>query len=129
MSDWHGAPAHTELGSTDTKASVAFMSQVFGLEFQSPPDDMAGSPMEYHMAYRPGEPSTAVRPTMPAEAGPSATPYYLTGDIDATLAAATEAGATILLPKTPIPGGDGMGFMAWMQIPGGPIIATMQNGQ
>ena len=126
MSDRHGAPAHRELGSTDTKATLAFMADVFDLAFDIAPEETKGSPMEYHMAYTPGEPSTAVRPTMPAEAGPSATPYYMTGDIDATLAKATAGGATILLPKTPLPGGDGTGFMAWMQIPGGPIIATMQ---
>lgn len=125
MSDWHGAPAHTELGSTDTKATMGFMTAVFGTQWQASPED---SPMEYNMAYQEGEPSTAVRPVMPMEQGPSATPYYLTGDIDATLAAAETAGATILLPKTAIPGSDGTAYMAWMQIPGGPIIATMQTG-
>lgn len=124
MSTWHGAPAHTELGSTDTKATMAFMTSVFGTDWQHAPED---APMEYNMGYKPGEPSTAVRPVMPMEQGPSATPYYLTGDIDATVAAAEAGGATILLPKTPIPGGDGTAYMAWMQIPGGPTIAIMQN--
>ncbi len=100
---------------------MKFLNQVFGLEFDhSPPD----APMEYNMAYKPGEPSTAVRPAMPMENGPSATPYYLTYDIDKTIADAEAAGAKIMLPKTPLPGADG--FMAWMQIPGGPILATMQ---
>jgi predicted enzyme related to lactoylglutathione lyase len=122
MSDWHGAPAHTELGSNDTKATMAFMSDVFGLRFEVAPED-AG--MEYNMAYKPGEPSTAVRPAMPMERGPSATPYYLVADIDKTIAAATAAGATFMRPKTPVPGGNA--FMAWMQVPGGPTIAIMQN--
>ncbi len=122
MTEWAGAPAHTELGSTDTKASMEFLGKVFGLSFEHSPDD---SPIEYHMAYKPGEPSTAVRPVMPMEPGPSATPYYLTYDIDKTLADANAAGATIILPKTPLPGSKG--FMAWMQIPGGPVIAIMQN--
>ena len=124
MSDWHGAIAHTEFGSTDTKATMAFLSATFGTQFTpSPP----GSPMEYNMAYTPGEPSLAVRPTMPMEPGPSTTPYFLTGDIDATLRKADAAGATTILPKMEIPGGQG--WMAWLQIPGGPIIAVMQNGQ
>ncbi len=119
---WHGAIAHTEFGSSDTKQTMNFLSKVFGVSFEGAGPD---SPMEYNTAYTPGQPSCAVRPVMPMEKGPSATPYFLTGDIDKTIAAATAAGATILLPKTEIPGG--MGFMAWMQIPGGPIIATMQN--
>jgi hypothetical protein len=32
-----------------------------------------------------------------------------------------------VLPKTLIPGG--MGFMAWLVIPGGPTIAVMQPGK
>ncbi len=120
MTEWAGAPAHTGLGSTDTKASLAFLTKVFELTFEDSPPD---SPIEYHMAHKPGEPSTAVRPVMPMEPGPSATPYYLTYDIDKTLADASAAGATIILPKTPLPGGKG--FKAWMQIPGGPVLAVM----
>ncbi len=125
MSDsWHGAIAHTEMGSTDTQASMEFLTKVFGLKFEAAPPE-AG--MEYNMAYKPGEPSCAVRPVMPQEPGPSTTPYFLTGDIDKTIADATAGGATIVLPKTAIPGG--MGYMSWMQIPGGPMIALMENGQ
>ncbi len=125
MSDsWHGAIAHTELGSTDTKASMDFLTKVFGLSFDSAPPE-AG--MEYNMAYKPGEPSCAVRPVMPEEPGPSTTPYFLTGDIDKSIADATAAGANIIVPKTAIPG-EGA-FISWMQIPGGPVIALMDNGQ
>lgn len=119
---------HMELGSNDTAATKEFLTNVFGMEWNSAPPE-AG--MEYHMAYRPGEPSTAVRPAMPTEKGPSQTPYYLVSDIEKTIADAESNGALIILPKTPIPGGDDgqEAFMSWFQIPGGPIIAVMQNGQ
>ncbi len=120
--NWYGAIGHTEFGSTDVDATTAFLGKVFGLKFDASKD----SPMPYFTSYRAGEPSCGVRPVMEEEPGPSATPYFLSEDIQQTVADAEAGGAKIVLPPTEIPG---VGTMAWMQIPGGPTIATMQVAQ
>ncbi len=118
---WFGAIAHTELGTSDPEATTDFLRTVFGLQFETTPGP-GGAP--YHMAYTEGQPSCGVRPVMPQEPGPSQTPYFNVEDLDATIQAATDAGAQVFLPKTAVPG---QGWMAWIGIPGGNTIAAWQQ--
>lgn len=117
---WFGAIAHTELGSNDPTATTTFLNTVFGMNFENNPMPMG----DYFMSWVEGRPSCAVRGVMSDnEPGPSNTPYVSVEDIDATIAKATQNGATIMLPKTAVPT---QGWMAWMTIPGGNTIAVWQ---
>ncbi|MGB0653490.1 MAG: VOC family protein [Thermoplasmatota archaeon] len=116
-----GNVCHTELASNDTAATRKFLTDMFATEFV----DVSTPELEYHsfgsMEHGVGG---AVRPVVPEEPGPNATPYFLVEDIDVSIAKATEAGATPMVPKTPVPT---MGWFAWFIAPGGVVLALWQN--
>lgn len=111
---------HTEFGSEDPEATTAFLGKVFGMQFETSPGMMG---MPYHMAYKEGQPSVGVRQAMEQEGGPSQTPFVMVDDVSATLEEVEANGGTVMLPKTAIPGS---GWMAWIQVPGGPYVACME---
>lgn len=116
-----GHVVHTEFVSADVEGTRDFLSTVFGLQFQNMPSEMGDY---WNFGDEKLGIGGAVRGLMPEEPGPYAAPYFSVDDIDATIATAQEAGATLMVPKQPVPN---MGYFAWFQAPGGVIVAAWQN--
>lgn len=116
-----GHVVHTEFISTDVAGTRDFLSKVFGLQFQNMPSEMGDY---WNFGDEKLGIGGAVRGLMPEEAGPYSAPYFSVENLDATIDAAQGAGATVIVPKTPVPG---MGHFAWFQAPGGVIVAAWQN--
>ncbi len=85
---------HFELPAGDTKRALGFWGGLFGWKFQS-----WEGPVEYHMVDG-GEPGGAIYPSQGGETGLRV--YFLTEDIDASVAKARELGGTAD-DKQPIP--------------------------
>jgi predicted enzyme related to lactoylglutathione lyase len=99
-----GALAWNELSTRDVPAATAFYSEVFGWEPQMA--DMGG--MEYTLWKLGGEDMGGMMP-MPAEVPAEVPSYWLayfgTADCDASVAAATADGATLMAGPMDIPAG------------------------
>jgi predicted enzyme related to lactoylglutathione lyase len=99
-----GALAWNELATRDIPAATAFYGEVFGWKGETA--DMG--PMEY-TTWKLGESEIAGMMAMPAEVPPEVPSYWLayfgTGDCDATVAAATADGATLVVGPMDIPPG------------------------
>lgn len=86
-----GAPTWIDLSTSDMDRAQQFYGAVFGWTFTSPGPEYGG----YVNASRDGHPVAGVMPKHPDYDGPDGWITYLhTADIDATVAAATAAGAT-----------------------------------
>ncbi len=110
---------HIELATTDPEASGKFYSELFGWNVQQIPE------MQYAMFQAEGGPGGGF-PTVDGQmtnAG-DVKIYVGTDDIDATLAKASELGATTLVAKTEIPG---MGHFAFFRDPSGTPIGIFSN--
>ncbi len=119
-----GNIVHTEWASNDVDASRAFLSKLFGWEMK----DMGNPQQGAYWTFGDDKLGLggAVRAVVPEDPGPSATPYVSVDDLDATIAAATEAGATVMVPKMPV---EKMGWFAWFQAPGDIVVAAWQNDE
>jgi predicted enzyme related to lactoylglutathione lyase len=99
-----GALAWNELSTRDLAAATAFYTEVFGWEAESA--DMGG--MEYTTWMLAGEQIGGMM-AMPADVPPEVPSYWLayfgTADCDATVAAASAAGATLMAGPIDIPPG------------------------
>jgi len=110
---------HIELATTDREASGKFYSELFGWNVQQMPE------MNYAMFAAEGGPGggfTNVDGQMTNEGDVNI--YVQTDDIDATLARASELGATTLLGKTEIPG---MGWFAFLRDPSGTKVGLFSS--
>lgn len=117
-----GQVVHTEWVSNDVAASRAFFTAVFGTEFQ----DMSNPQGEYWtFGNQDLGVGGAIRSLMDEDQGHTySAPYLAVEDLDAAIAAAEAAGATIMVPKVPVPG---MGWFSWFKAPGDIIVAAWQN--
>jgi predicted enzyme related to lactoylglutathione lyase len=99
-----GAFAWNELNTRDLAASKAFYTEVFGWEAS----DAGMEGMDY-TEWKLGERSVAgmlpMPDMVPAEVPAHWLVYFGVADTDATVATATELGATVLVPATDIPPG------------------------
>jgi predicted enzyme related to lactoylglutathione lyase len=93
----HGTISWADLATTDADAAKAFYGRLLGWEY----DDMpAGEGVTYSMAKLRGRAAAAISPQQPDEATQGIPPhwnvYVTVDDVDATSAAAGEAGGTVL---------------------------------
>jgi len=111
--------AHTELASTDPKATRDFLERVFEWRFQS-----AATPQGELLAYEtPGGTVGSVRRTHPQEP-PMSLNYVLVEDLQAAEKRILDSGGEIVLPRVDVPR---MGSFFWFKIPGGPVLACWED--
>jgi predicted enzyme related to lactoylglutathione lyase len=116
---------HFEIHTDNPERAVKFYSKVLGWEFQK-----WDGPMEYWLVKtgpdsQPGINGGLLRRRGP-QSGDAVIAYVCTVDvpqIDAFTKKATDAGATIALPKMPIPG---MGWLIYLKDTEGNIFGMMQ---
>lgn len=88
---------HFEFMSNDPDKCRSFYAKVFGWEF-----DDASMP-DYTMIKTPQEPGGGLMKRPDEAPAPMLNVYFLVDDIEATLANVSQAGGSVLVPKTPIP--------------------------
>jgi uncharacterized protein len=110
----HGALSWNELATADLDASAEFYGQLFG--WQAEPFE--GMEFPYRVIQNAGKSNGGIRPSQQNEPTYWLV-YFGTDDIDASLAKATELGATTLVGATDI----GMGKIAILQDPQGAVFA------
>ena len=110
-----------EFTSPDTAAEMKFFSDVFGWEFQKYGDQ------DYWLATTTGpDDGQGINGAImapPMEGAPRVTNTLNVDDIDAAIAAATAAGATIAVPKAEVPG---YGTLAYLVSPTGIVFGVIQ---
>lgn len=95
-------PVHyLEIVSSNVDATCSTLAKVHGVTF-SEPDPVLGNARTAALA---GGGRIGVRAPMAAHEQPVVRPYALVDDIEAAVKTAEEAGGTIAMPATPIPGG------------------------
>jgi hypothetical protein len=122
-----GRLVHFEIHATQPAGLVDFYSKLLGWKFTR----WAG-PMEYWLietgeAGRPGINGGLVQRRGPAAAeGQAVNAFVCTADVDAIDASVQKAqslGATVAVPKMPIPG---VGWLAYVKDPDGNLLGLMQ---
>lgn len=122
-----GRVVHFEIHAEDPDRASKFYSELFGWTITK-----WDGPMEYWMIVTGAATEMGINGGLVRRRGPSPTPgqcvnaYVCTigvGDLDADLAKAQSLGATIALPKMPIPG---VGWLAYVHDTEGNIIGMMQ---
>ena len=109
---------HFEFMSEDPERSKAFYAGVFGWQY----DDAS---MPGYTLVNPGaEPNGAIFKKPDDAPGPCLNVYFLVEDVDATLAKATEHGATVIVPNTEIPG---VGWFAMFGDPDGITVGLFKS--
>ncbi|KAA0082848.1 VOC family protein [Mycolicibacterium sp. P9-64] len=95
-----GAPIWIDLATSDLDRTLAFYGSVFGWTFESAGEEYGG----YVNAFCDGRPVAGLMANDPQWGAPDAwTTYLHTADVDATVAAAVDAGATSILAPMDIP--------------------------
>jgi uncharacterized protein len=111
-----GALSWNELGSPDVDASAKFYGDLFG--WTTTPIEGADPPYVV-VSTSDGHSNGGIRPPMPPGTPPFWLVYFVTDDLDATLAKVTELGGTVLLGATEIEGAK----IAVAQDPQGAVFA------
>lgn len=111
-----GLVTHTELASSDPAATKRWCEKVLRWQFMPPMPTEAGP---YHMWRSANDTGGGIRANNPPEM-PGTIPYVEVASIRATFDSALDAGATEMVPPTPLPGG--MGWIAIVMAPGGMAI-------
>jgi predicted enzyme related to lactoylglutathione lyase len=118
-----GTPCWVDLLSTDTDASKAFYGGLFGWTFDSSGPEFGG----YITCSSDGHWVAGLMGRTPEMQSPDVWGTYIaTEDIDATVAKATAAGATVMAP--PMKVGD-FGSMALLFDPAGAVVGLWQADQ
>ena len=121
-------PVHFEIHATDPARAIAFYSQVFGWSFH--PWD---GPMPYWLITTGPDAEAGINGGLLQRQGPlptegaGVTAFVSTmdvADLDATLAAVTEAGGQVVMPKGPVPG---IGWLGYAKDPEGTVFGMMQS--
>lgn len=110
--------AHWELMVNDLAKAQAFYSSVFDWEW-----DESTFP-GYSMIKTGSDPGGGLMAKPETAPGCALNTYFSVADIETTMAKAVEAGATSIVPKTPIPG---MGYWAMFADPDGIPIGLFQT--
>jgi hypothetical protein len=108
---------HFEFMTADVEKCRAFYGTVFNWEFDG--DSMPG----YTLVQTGQDPAGGLFQKPDTAPSPCLNAYFTVEDIDATLATATEHGAEVLVPKTPIPG---VGHFAMFTDPEGIVVGIMK---
>src|SRR5262245_58771822 len=111
-----GMITHTELASTDPAATQAWCARVLGWKFAEPMPTPTGPYRMWRFANNTGG---GIRTSNPPET-PGSVPYCEVKGIRVTFDKALAAGATAIMAPSEIPGG--MGWIAIVAAPGGPLI-------
>jgi predicted enzyme related to lactoylglutathione lyase len=118
-------PVHFEIHASDPERVVAFYEQLFGWKIERWGD-------QPYWLITTGDTNPGIDGGLVPRRGPAPDPdapvsgYVVTVDVpdlDATIAAATAAGATIALEKQAVPG---VGWLAYFKDPDGNLFGTMQ---
>ena len=117
----HGALTWNELLSADVPTAAAFYAEVLGWTAETAPMPMG----DYTVFRTPGgnESGIAGGMTPPMEMPSVWAVYFSVDDCAATVAAAEAAGATVLMPPTPVPE---VGTMAALVDPQGAAFSILQ---
>lgn len=116
----NGTPCWIDLGTSDVSASIAFYKALFGWEIEMGPAEMG----HYSMAMVDGESVAAIAD----QQNPGQvywTTYLATDDVDATVAKARTAGATVLMEPMDVMT---FGRMAVIADTGGAPVSFWQAG-
>jgi predicted enzyme related to lactoylglutathione lyase len=89
---------HWELMVRDPKKARAFYKQVFDWRFEDQPGG------EYTLIQTGSEPGGGLMLKPPAAPASALNVYFSVDSIDATLRKVVEAGGTVVVPKTEVPG-------------------------
>lgn len=108
---------HFEIMTGNSEKAQAFYGSVFDWQFDD--QSMPG----YTLINTGTEPTGAVFPKPDDVSGGCVNVYFQVQDLDATLAAVTEHGGKVLVPKTAIPN---VGHFAMFADPEGIAIGVMQ---
>ncbi len=115
-----GTPCWVDLTTSDLDASKAFYGEVFGWTFEDTAPEYGG----YVNATSDGHRVAAITPRMEGMQGPDVwTTYISTEDAEATAAAVSEAGGTVLMAPTAV--GD-VGTFAMAADPAGAVFGLWQ---
>lgn len=122
----NGVPSWVDLGTTDMDAAKAFYGAIFGWEAEDMPNDMS---MPYAMFRKNGKAVAGLGPITPDQAEAGMPPFwgsYVNVDsIEDTLAKATAAGGSVVMPALDIMD---TGRMAFIADPTGAAIGLWQAG-
>jgi predicted enzyme related to lactoylglutathione lyase len=111
-----GFISHTELASSDPAATAAWAKKALGWKFGEAMPTPAGP---YHMWSFGDNMGGGIRANNPPET-PGSVPYVEVPAIKPAYQKALDAGATLMMPPSEIPGGNG--WIAIVAAPGGPAI-------
>jgi uncharacterized protein len=99
----HGLLSLTQLNTPDTERATEFYSGLFGWRFEA----VEGSPVPYWGIYLGDHLNAGMMPLPPDQpAPPHWLVYFGIDDVDAAVDKIGAAGGAILVPKSPVPGGE-----------------------
>lgn len=116
-----GEPLWLDLGTPDMDRTVAFYTGLFGWTWGGGSEDFGG----YGMFFSGDRSVCGAAPLMSPQQPPVWTCYIASADADATVAAVTEAGGTVIAPPMDIAD---LGQMAVFADPAGAVIGIWQPG-
>ncbi|MGY0235293.1 VOC family protein [Longispora urticae] len=117
-----GAPNWADLGSTDVPGAIAFYSGLFGWTAQ----DMGPEAGGYHLLRLDGKQVAGLGPATDPARGTSWAVYFTTDDADATAAAVTSGGGTVVVAPMDVMD---LGRMAVFTDPAGAYFSAWQPGR
>ncbi|MGH1523282.1 VOC family protein [Leifsonia sp. L25] len=117
-----GTPVWVDLQTSDPAAASSFYRSLFGWDVTEA-DPASGG---YAIASLGGTPAAAIGPFPPGMERPVWTVYFAVADIDASAAAATEAGGAVLLPPGEVMPGIRLAVVA---DPAGAVLGLWQRDQ
>ena len=116
-----GTPCWVDLFTSDPERSAAFYSALLGWELEDLGEEHGG----YTLARLGGEPVAGLMRNTGASGSPDTwSTYFATDEIDATVAEAVDAGATVLAPPLPL---GALGSMAVLVDPAGAVVGLWQG--
>jgi predicted enzyme related to lactoylglutathione lyase len=118
----NGTPCWVDLGAPDIEAAKGFYGAVFGWTFSGGAPEMGG----YTTCEARGLPAAGLGPQQDAADPPRWTTYFATDDADATAAAITAAGGTVLFPPMDV---GPLGRMCIARDPQGHPFGLWQAGE
>jgi uncharacterized protein len=116
-----GMPCWADLTVPDLAAATAFYSAVLGWSFDEPSAEFGG----YVIAQAGGGAAAGVGPQQQPGVPPAWTLYLASDDVDATAAAVTSHGGTLLLPPGDV---GGLGRLCVAADPTGAVFGVWQHG-
>ena len=117
-----GVPCWTDVSSPDVAGSRSFYESVLGWSFQESGDEYGG----YVLALADGKPVAGIAPLQGDQVRPAWTLYLASDDADATAAAVSEAGGTVMVPPMDV---GPLGRMLIASDPAGGVFGAWSAGE